>query len=329
MLTVITPTSVFLVAFAVWGLSGRDNFAAIDLDGNPDWIRSYAGRYVGEIQDMDIFFHNIGQSIDNAKKADIVVLGASVDLFGLDEDMLNAFGDKHKLRIFNMSFMGIRSGEFSREVVKRWDIHPKLWIINIDDQFVHFFSRSLDVSLGAPKPTPIEATQYERSRGYLVVAARNIRWRLEDLEAAVKSFLSGGRFELSPRSGFYRNVKDGSLSAKITYPKYFAKDNPPMPFDRDQNCHTTPEIIQIGKDYLESIGGRVVFILAPHSQYCPQQARELAQALDRQVILYPYKPPFTTIDGGGHMDEQSAQKYTDYVLKTLETTDAFKDAGFH
>jgi hypothetical protein len=158
---------------------GIDHFAALPLNGDYSWYLDFGGRHVPEIQDLDLFYHNIGHSIEAARKADIVLLGPSFVAYALDPELLRQFGNRHRIKIYNMAFIGMRSGEFSRQVIKRWDLHPKIWIINVDDQFAHFFSPSLTLTLG-PQSSPISAVTYSRLRGWLVVASRNMRWRIEN-----------------------------------------------------------------------------------------------------------------------------------------------------
>src|SRR5438445_13871479 len=62
-----------------WPAPARDHFAALPLNDDRSWYRDFAfgGWFAPEIQDLDLFYHNIGQSIVEARKADIVVLGSS------------------------------------------------------------------------------------------------------------------------------------------------------------------------------------------------------------------------------------------------------------
>ena len=215
-----------------------------------------------------------------------------------------------------MAFVGIRGGEFSRRLIARWNIRAPLWVINADDQFVHFFSADLNVTLG-PHKMPVEAVRRNRIRGYLTVVGRNLRWRIEDMIAAFRD----GHFS---QSGIYRNVADGDMAVEAN-PAYLAADNKPMLSARDQGCHTTPEVIAYARNFLKEIGGHVVLTLVPHSQSCLGQAAELAKALNVELIAPPFDG-LTTMDGGGHLDKKGAEKFTTYLAAELVKTDAFKEA---
>jgi len=80
------------------------------------------------------FFHNIGHSIENLKRADVVIVGSSLVAFAIDSKIAKAaLGNEHGLSFYNMSFVGVSSGEFTKRIVVKYNIHPKLWIINADD----------------------------------------------------------------------------------------------------------------------------------------------------------------------------------------------------
>ena len=241
---------------------GLYDFAAISLKGNPAWYRDFGGRWVPEIQDEDLFYHNIGPSIAEAERADIILLGPSFVSYALDPDLLRQFGERYGIKIYNMAFIGVRSGEFTLRVIRRWKLHPKIWIVNVDDQFVHFFSSSLVLQFG-PQSMPIRPVEYDRLHGWLTVANRNIRWRTEDLWAR----LHYGK-QVSD-SSIYRNVDDGGVYVGRAQKRYFASDNSVIALSRDQNCHTDAATIKQGRDYLAEIGGQAILTLVPHSQVLP------------------------------------------------------------
>jgi hypothetical protein len=293
----------------------HDYFSQIPRNGDASWYRNFGGAHIPQIQDQDIFYSNVGSSVAAAKQADIIFLGPSFVSYAVDRDTLKSVPELDKLNIYNMAFIGIRGGEFSRRVIDRWKIHPPLWIINVDDQFVHFFSDDLFVTLG-PQKISIDAATRNRMRGYLTVIGRNLRWRIED----VIGRLQNGSF--SP-SGLYRNIDNGDMALESN-PAYVAENNKPMPSARDQNCHTTPEIIDYARSFLKDVGGQVVLTLVPHSQSCLGQAKELAKALNVELIAPPFDG-LTTVDGGGHLDKRGAERFTSYLAAELVKTKAFKE----
>ncbi|MGJ5178148.1 hypothetical protein ACQR16_08625 [Bradyrhizobium oligotrophicum] len=305
-----------LSVFSYDGWTFHDYFSQIPSHGNVDWYRDFGGRGVPQIQDQDTFYNNVGGSVATAKNADIVFLGPSFVSYAVDRQTLQASPQLDRLKIYNMAFIGIRGGEFSRRVINRWKIHPRLWVINADDQFVHFFSNDLHVTLG-PQKMPIGAAKRTRLAGYLTVMGRNLRWRIEDLVDAFKT----GHF--SP-TGLYRNISNGDVGLDANG-GYVARDNKLLLSARDPNCHTTQEVVDYARTFLKEVGGQVVLTLVPHSQACAQQAEELAKALNVDLIAPPFDG-LTTIDGGGHLDRAGAEKYTSYLAREIVKTEAFKRA---
>ncbi|WP_315704392.1 MULTISPECIES: hypothetical protein [unclassified Bradyrhizobium] len=298
------------------GGTAHDFISQIARDGDANWYRNFGGRSVPQIQDQDIFYSNIGSSVASVKNADIVFLGPSFVSYAIDRQTLQSSPELDRLKIYNLAFVGLRGGEFSRRIIERWKIRAPLWVINVDDQFVHFFSDDLNVTLG-PQKVPIAAVQRDRIRGFMTVVGRNLRWRVEDAIAALET----GHF--SP-IGIYRNVANGDMALDVN-PAYLAAGNGPMRLARDPDCHTNADIVAYGKRFLSEIGGRAVLMLVPHSQACVQQARELADALGVEFIA-PSFDGLTTVDGGGHLDRNGAQRFTRELAAQLIKTNAFRQA---
>jgi hypothetical protein len=314
-LAVFAVASALLIsALLVWGLKGRDHFGSFSLNGHADFYRDFAGRTVSEIQDQELFYHNLGGSVAGARKADIIFLGPSFVSYALDRMVLRQFEAAHNRHVYNMSFIGIRGGEFSRRIITRWNIEAPLWVINADDQFIHFFSRSLDLTLGSATTT-IPAIRHLRLQGFMSVAARNLRWRLAD-------YISYYRTGDGSAKGIYRSIATGDATIEVN-PRYIADDNKEIPFDRSRNCHADPKTIEIARQYLKDIGGRAVLTLVPHSQYCPAQAYDLAKALGIEILVPP-DAGYTTVDRGGHLDRKAAIKFTNFLMTELVKTDAYQ-----
>jgi hypothetical protein len=304
------------IAFLPGGSAATDHISGIARQGDANWYRDFGGRRIPQIQDQDIFYTNVGSSVAAANAADIVFLGPSFVSYAIDRQTLQSSRQLGHLNIYNMAFIGIRGGEFSRRVIARWHIRPPLWVINVDDQFVHFFSGDLNVTLG-PEKMPVAAAGRNRLRGYLTVLGRNLRWRLEDTLAAIQD----GHFT---DTGLYRNASNGDMGLDAN-PGYVADNNRALPLARDPNCDTNPDVVNYARTFLNEVGGHVVLMLVPHSQACVRQAAELAKALNVELIV-PSFDGLTTIDGGGHLDKRGAEKFTSHLAAELVKTEAFKQA---
>lgn len=324
--------SFFLLAILglfLWSKQGNDHPGAIALPQNNAFYRNFDDRLIVEIQDRDIFYHNIGNSIDYVKNADIVILGHSMVLFGLRDDLIKDFEKKHGIKIYNLGSAGDASGEFLRRIIKRWKIRPKLWIINADDFGGNFFNVALNDYGLSGQSSAISVVKYSRPVGYTHVVGRNFRWRIEDfISENLPKKMSKSLFKNSRGVMVWRNVKDGNWFLDH-YPAYLSDKNPLITVTRDQNCHTTDDEIAKAKKYLASIGGApAILMLVPYHKFCPQRVKELADALGEEYIVPP-TADYTAVDSGGHLDKKGAIAFTKFFLSNLEQTAAFKQIAPH
>ncbi len=313
-------------ALLFWGLgkmkAGSDHFGQIPLNGDPSYYQNWGDHVTREIQDRDIFYHHVGKSIDYAKKADIIILGHSMLLFGLRGEILAQFEKKYGIKIYNLASAGDASGEFLRRVIKRWGLRPKLWIINADDHAANFFNVSLDDFGASNGSSAIRVVKYNRINGYLRVVGRNLRWRIEDLLIAYLPTKITKRLFSAPVLTCWRHVQSGNWYLDQT-PVYVKPDNSLIKLARPQDCHTNPEEIQRAQKYLSEIEGHSILMLMPYHNFCPLRVREIAKALKIEAVL-PKRVAFSTWDNGGHLDRKGAIAFTQLFLAQLEHTTAFK-----
>jgi hypothetical protein len=325
-LYISTFFSVFLVlavAIAGWGLIGRDHFAAIAFGHGPTWYQDLGGDAVTEIQDQDLFFHNIGSSINHLRQADVVIVGSSLVAFAVDGTIVKTVLGKHGLSFYNLSFVGISSGEFTRRIMEKYQIHPKLLIINADDGGGggNFFGAGIQRSFSADVKI-IAATQHDQIKAFMEVARRNLRWRSE---RTFKTLFHSTALERNDRAQiplFYRDAGTGDADM-AAFPRYENIDNPATLIKRDQDCHTTDEVVERAKDFVRDIGGEAILTIIPNIHYCEQQAREIADKLGIELVL-PGKLTYSSWDGGGHYDRRGSFEFTTDLMAALEKTATFK-----
>jgi hypothetical protein len=306
----------FFVTLAVLSLAllwfcytpGRDHFASISLDGDGSWFQNYEPGF--EIADTEVLWNGLGHSMENAQKADIIFLGTSNVLFGIDWRLLEAFERKHNVRIFNLAFAGIGSGEFDLRLIKKWNLHPKLWIIHADmykgDIRNSFFYMTMgsggSFGTGAPR-TVVDSNWLS---GFKAVVGRNIRWR-------IKKALG-----LFPPHDPYRSAKTGSWYLD-RWRFQLTEDNATIETWIEPECPENSEEAGLARKYMDQIGGRVVLIQVPSVLACSPRIRHLADALG--IPGFTVVPEqFSSGDGGGHLDRKGAKKYTAMLFAWLETS---------
>jgi hypothetical protein len=309
--------TVFTVLFvaACWALyyPGQDHFGAIPLRGDVGWYYNYESEF--EIQDNDVFFHGIGHSIDNARQADIIFLGTSRPLFAIDWRLFDEFEQRHHLKMFNMAFAGIPSGEFALQIIRKWRLTPKMWVIDLyggsgePSNLINnsFFYASL-VSAFHESGTS-RVVSYSKVRAYKNVIGRNLAWRLRQ---------AAGSLKLES----FRSAKTGNWYLD-DWPNSAKNDNPRLQLTDDQSCPSSPEEIEGAKNYANAIGGTIILTQVPSKFSCAQRVRAIAAGLAAPAFIVDVEP-YRSPDGGGHLDRASARKYSASLFSWLEELPEFR-----
>ncbi|MGJ5012016.1 hypothetical protein ACQR05_29900 [Bradyrhizobium oligotrophicum] len=320
---VLGLTAAMLGGLGVWlAAQGGDHFSAISRPGDRSWYRNFGGDRVTEIQDQDLFYHGIGRSIDNARQADVIILGSSLVSFALDETVMRErLEQPYGLKFYNMAFVGVASGEFARQIALKYHLHPRLWILNADDGGGggNFFHRNLTRAFGADV-RPIPSTKLSRYGATYEIIRRNLRWRFEDATRHLREALTGPRSGPLPR--FDRDDRTGAADMS-TFPRFLADGNPGVKMTRDPDCHTAPDVIANARDFVQSLGAPVVLTFVPNFHGCLTQVREIADAIGVETAM-PARTDYSSWDGGGHLDARGAADFTRDLVGALERTRAFQ-----
>jgi hypothetical protein len=297
-----------------WSYSpGQDHPTSISLRGDGSWYQNYDLR--SEIQDNDIFFHGIGHSIENARKADVIFLGTSQVLFAIDWKLFEKFESDHGVRMFDMAFAGVASGEFSWQLIQKWGLRPRLWIIDLyatqkpNDFKSSFFRNTLDSAHQFGNSMVEKIVDDSVIDSYSHVIRRNLRWRADQ------------QFGYLPTSS-YRSAVTGNWYLD-EWPNRL-RSMPKLPSREGIACPAEQEEIAAAHEYVRKIGGAVVLMQAPSIFSCSERIRDLAAALDAPAFTVD-AARFGTIDGGGHMDASSAELYTKEFFAWLAQIPQFKE----
>jgi len=307
-------TMAGLVSLALWWMysPGQDFFGSIPLDGDGRWFHNYEP--AKQIQDQDVLWNGIGHSIENAQQADIIFVGASTVLFGIDWRLFEAFEQKHHIKMFNEGLAGFGSGAFSLRLAQKWNLHPKLWIINVDEyqgNFAnsYFYMTALDGGVGGTFKPAGDTVHTPWLRAYRDVLGRNIGWRFE---------MDLGGLQVDP----YRSAVTGNWY--LDYWKYQLNENNAtiVPWSGPV-CPEKQDEIDGAKKFLREIGGEHILMLVPSVIACNQRVKELGEALG--VSAFTVDPTqFSSGDGGGHLDRRGSIKYSKLFFAWLEQQAEFQ-----
>ena len=313
---------VFIGFFRPADMTSRDHFGQIDLNGDHRWYLDHTGVATREMQDRDILYHGIGASIANLKKADIVILGDSAVEFGIENTQIEAFEQKNRVRIFNLATPGMASGAYVRQIIKKWNIKPKIWIINANDYPADFFNPVMDDFLVPGRNSVFKITTASYITSYLNVASRNLLWRIESLVAEYgPNWLTTPPHPLMknyPKT--WRNVENGNFD--VAYVDSYLSADKAAQKQREGACPVSSEIVKEAGRYIADIGGSVILTLLPYDDWCPNRIAELAKNLGVESFVPP-SAKYQPLDGS-HMNGVGAYANTRFMLEALEKTYAFK-----
>ena len=228
------------MVIAAFGYSrGQDHFGAITLPGDDQWYANYLIREQ-QIQDTDIFYHDIGRSIANLRQADVVFLGTSRVIFAIDWRTADGFAENHGVKLFNLAFAGVANGEFSHSLIEKWNIHPRIWVIDVYADALGNFQSSFFNPAAPPgfeAHTIAEAGKFE---AYANVVSRDLRWRakmLFGLDAPVS----------------YRSDRSGNWYLD-RWPNRLRSDMPKMETAKS-DCVAPPEEIEAARNIYQAYRG--------------------------------------------------------------------------
>lgn len=314
--------SAFLCIFSALLLifdSKEDHPGEISLNNDHSWYMNFKRTYSLQLQDRDIFFHNIGNSLKFAKQADIIILGHSMVLFGLDWRMLQNFSKKYHIKIYNMSFASDASGEFALRIIEKYHLHPAIFILNADDHEISFFAPKLKTG----KDEAADVVSYSRWHAYKNVIGKNLRWKLEaEFQQLIPKSIDKILYPAQQEAYTYRSIENGNWNNDY-WPKYNIR-NPIVHNQREPDCHAKQEEFDWAAQYTSRLKNpNIILTLIPYINSCRPRVKEIADRLQKPFISIEPEG-MSYFDGSGHLDSFSAKKATLQFLTQLEQLPSFK-----
>jgi hypothetical protein len=263
-------------------------------DGGEYILAGYRGIYI----ETRILWHGIGDSIENAKNADILFLGNSRVQLGLRRQYIMPLAEKDGLNIFFLASAPVETGRFFLEIIKKFDLRPKLVVCNVDNTF---FS-------GQHSEIAEEVVKISRTQAYRTCAEDifigELRLRMHRVLPRISS---DERNILGPRDGLhYRSTQTGcwwsALEPQITIPIIY--DSKEREIDTEQEQFA----LELKRE-LEARGARLILMVVPNSESYRVQAEYLAELL--QVPLIAPRPARLYGFDETHLKPASSKRFTD------------------
>jgi len=294
---VIIAASFVLTVFVLPALPLRG-----DLPPRIQWMPTF------EVPDADSFFvysvgdelshavllHDFGESIENAREADILFLGNSRMPLGLREESIVPEAEQLGLRVFSLAAGHGERVQFALELIRRHDLRPKVVVaVGGPDYFTSGLSKHAT-----------HVASLTRWQAWKAWVEAQGKWRFQ---RAVHSWLpridwhgqklaSNWIIYRSGRTGWWRPAREPSGS----YPVAMARE--------DDNYERLLPAARLLAEELDARGTLLVLGTVPHKATRSGHLPVLSDALGVPAVL----PSFDDVEtsDGSHLDRESAARYS-------------------
>jgi hypothetical protein len=310
----LTFVAIFLPAFISLPNIFRGKFAGIDyselVNGAPNEHCYLSHDFKGDLG-HDVLYYNFEKSIENIRKADILILGSSRVQFGFHYKTLESFEGRYGVRFFNMGLSNWECYLFPLLVMEKHNLNPKMVIVNAEA-----FNGKL---------TPVAEhiiAQGKFQRGLTFLIRSSFHKSILVLHSHIPEPIRGLLLEA------LRNVYDkvwycSRLTGVWFKPYVSQRSSKPKRIKNtiENDCETGPQVFENArrfKNEMDKRGTQIVLTLVPHDASCRNVAEKIAAHI---------RVPFIFVDGddmstsdGSHLTEESAKHFTEEVLQEIENS---------
>jgi len=284
------------------GLAAAQRTAATIRYPDSTWYLAYNG---GTQLDHYVLFHGFGESIRSARQADILILGNSRSQFGLPSEPLRAFERRHGVKIFHMGLGFVEAHSFPLEIIRKFDLRPKLVVVNADG----FFADGESLMAREVRATP------------RWTAAKNVYENLAS--SVVMPWVSAvfPHFTAPPAKAYLLRSSVHGSWRPVGWPHHDTPfQNTPIPFRVAQMLPGAQRF----KQEMDRRGTQIVLTCVPGwPEICnPDNTAKLAQALGVAAIV-PW-PSHLKLGDKSHLCPASGQRFANAFLHELGRSPALR-----
>ncbi|MCC7125416.1 MAG: hypothetical protein IT178_11255 [Acidobacteria bacterium] len=287
-----------------WPDAGR--IKAITRAERPSDDYYLANDHGGHVDHHVIYFGTDSAVTDHLRRADVLLLGNSRLMFAARPRVLDGFFESRGLRYYAMGFGFREMDRFPLAIIEKFDLTPKLVIVNADGFFrddISDFARTVmkDDAFGAWQLRHEAEAGHEVRRG---------------LHQVVPNFI-----DLFGRPGFpwrrevviYRSRTNGTWQLS----PWDLGQHPVPPRDIEEPRPGRDEIraAQRFKDALARRGARLVLTYVPTPRPMGGSPAAIARSLGAPLIAV--HPAELKSEDGDHLDEPSAIAWTEAFVREL------------
>jgi hypothetical protein len=306
--------AVFSLTFAVlgalvhaWWVAGDHGMRPMDIaQADPPAARGsyYLASDKGGHVDHHVLYHGADPGVvEYLRTSDVLLLGSSRLLFALSRQDLRSFFPRHGLTYYMLGFGHREHDTFPLRIIERFDLWPKLVIVNADRFFLGEQSAWAD--------RVVDDSYFDALKWWFEAEASHaVRRRLHAWWPHLPDVLRGAREFIA-----YRSRVDGTWVVATS----FAGLGAPLPPPDVAPVRPDPAKLERARRFkaqLEARGGHLVLCQVP----APNASRPTAEWLAAELgvpLVAPQLDGLQTVDGS-HLTAESARRFAGAFFAELE-----------
>jgi hypothetical protein len=261
----------------------------------------------GHVDHHVLYFGTDPAALEHLRQADVLFLGNSRLMFAARPSVLDSFFKTRGLRYYILGFGFREADRFPLAIIEKFDLRPKLVIVNADGFFLHTYS---DFARAVMKSNAIGAWQFRHE----AETGHEVRRALHQLVPNWVDLFGRPGFPWRRELIIYRSRTNGSWQLSPWEPGQRAMSGrdlrqPPLaPQER--------EAARRFKAAMDRRGTSLVLTYVPTSRPLAGGPALFADLLG--VPLVTAEPPALTTEDDDHLDEASAIAWCEAFVRELE-----------
>ncbi len=302
------------------------------VDPNDNYLVMEA--YNDQAFDLYQLYYGIGDSIQAAQKADVLILGNSKPFFAFRNEAVKAFTQKTGIRVFNLAGSYGDNLALAKAFIHQYHLSPKILVINEN----HFFSTALS-------PYGKETIEMGYWQALVKTMEHHLSWFIRfHLHQVFPRFALGKIYGSTPVVE-YRSTRTGCLALE-NFMQDYAESLVPVAHQRVTEETLTPTELKIALEFKKEMaaqGTQIILTSVPYGTDDMDHLDQWVRDPERRILVAKAEEPYEKVDvtaktlalplitvdstgmvtfDGRHLDEASALRFThlffDKFLKSSE-----------
>ena len=240
-----------------------------------------------------VLWHGLGDSIENARRADILFVGDSRMPVGLREEVIVPAASALGLRVFSLACGHVERVRFALELIRKHDLRPKIVVVvGGPHVFRDLWSAPAD-----------QARSMTRWQAWAAWVEADARWRLQRWLHSWLPKIDWFDHDLTSPWILYRSTRTGWLLPVV-------EPSSSIPIGARPEDPSYAALLPLARELkqeLDQRGAELVLSVVPYGDTRTGHLPFLAQELGVPVVLPSFDGMFTA--DGSHLDRSSARSY--------------------